>query len=122
MKYILTILIFLSIISCNDGADELIGSWKNKEMTDVRIAGPNVIEKITFFENDSGVKELIRNNKRIDRYSFSFKYNFDRNAKIIDFYQDEPSGMRLKILKLNDSEMELLNSSTKKPMRYERIK
>lgn len=121
MKFALTILIFLSIVSCNkNDSNKLIGSWKNKDLVDVKVAGANVNQKITFYKNDTAVVEFFRNNEKVDTYNF--KYKFNTKAKIINLFNGEAISMKLKVLKLNNSEMELLNPNMENPMRYERIK
>ena len=128
-----TFLIFFLAVSCNKNVEqkelirsskridnveqkELIGSWKR---TNLDSQYPKNYSQKTTFTNDSLIFEEYDKKKLVTR--INAKYKFDEVTKIIN-YDVGNTKIELKVLKLNNSEMELLNINQKKPMRFKLIK
>jgi hypothetical protein len=112
VKYLTIIILFISISSYQEiQTDKLIGSWKMKDVVDT--TGKNIVDKSTFTKDNLLISEFISNGKTIEKDVFN--YSLNNNVLTIKFknqYYD------LKIVKLNDSEMELFNSKENKVIRY----
>lgn len=116
IKYLTFIILFISISSCQEiQTDKLIGSWKMKDVVDT--TGKNIVDKSTFTKDSLLISEFISNGKTIEKDVFN--YNLKNNVLTIKFKNQSSD---LKILKLNDSEMELLNSKENKVIRYVKFK
>ncbi len=109
--------IFLMVASCSQNIEpkKLIGSWKMRDV--INQTEQNVSDKTTF-DNDSLVVEIFADKKL--NYRVSAKYKFDKTFNIIH-YEIMSIKIDLKILKLTNTEMELLNTKEKKSVRYIRI-
>jgi hypothetical protein len=115
MKYYILVLFSIFIISCqNTEIENLYGIWKTKDFLDT--TNNNFEDKITFTKDSVMIIEIISKkkivSKLIESYSLrnnilTLKYN---NAHNFDF----------KIIKLNKSEMELLNLNENKIIKYVR--
>lgn len=115
MKYILTIPILFLVVSCkNIEPKELIGSWKMRDVVDQ--TGQNATEKTTFYNGDSLTIEMFLDKKLYEKQSG--KYTFDTISKMIHIQAPKSGKLDFKVLKLTNSEMELLNSKQKKPIRF----
>jgi len=106
-------LIISIIVSCNTiKKKELIGSWKRINLDCQNCKGYS--QKITF-TNDSMFFDEYENNKLVGRNST--KYEFDEVYKTIN-YDAGNVKVQLRVLKLKDLEMELLNTNQKKTMKF----
>ncbi|MGQ7947572.1 hypothetical protein [Flavobacterium sp. WC2509] len=115
MKYIFTILILLLIISCKKiEPKELIGSWKMRDVIDQ--SGQNATDKTTFYHGDSLIMEMFANKKLVEKQNG--KYKFDTISNIIQIEVGNAKISNIKVLKLTDSEMELLYEKQKKTTRF----
>lgn len=113
VKYLVTAILFISIISCQKiQTDKLIGSWKMKDL--VNTTGKNVKDKTTFTKDSLLITELISNGKTIEKEIF----NYSLKNNIITIKARDQYSFDFKILKLNNSEMELLNIKENKAFRY----
>ena len=113
VKYIVTLILFVSIISCQEiQTDKLIGSWKMKDLVDT--TGKNIEDKTTFTKDNLIITELISNGKIIEKEIFN--YSLENN--ILTIKAGEQYRSDFKILKLNDSEMVLLNIKEKRAHKY----
>lgn len=106
------------MLSCNRNFEqkELIGSWKR---TNLDAQYPKNYSQKTTFTNDSLIFEEFDKEKLVTR--IIAKYKFDAVSKIIN-YDTGNTKVELKVLKLNNSEMELLNMNQKKAMRFKLAK
>lgn len=116
MKYIFTILISLLIISCSKKIEpkELIGSWKMRDVIDQ--SGQNATDKTTFYRGDSLIMEMFANKKLVEKQNGEYK--FDTISNIIQIEVGNAKISNIKVLKLTDSEMELLYEKQKKTTRF----
>jgi len=113
VKYIVTLILFVSIISCQEiQTDKLIGSWKMKDLVDT--TGKYIEDKTTFTKDNLIITELISNGKIIEKEIFN--YSLENN--ILTIKAGEQYRSDFKILKLNDSEMVLLNIKEKRAHKY----
>lgn len=80
--------------------------------------GENVVEKTTFTK-DSIIIEMYANKKLIERFSSSYQFDTVNNAI---HYVIKKHKLKLKIMKLTDSEMELLEPKTNNPILFSRAK
>ncbi|WP_338840343.1 lipocalin family protein [Flavobacterium ginsenosidimutans] len=113
VKYLVAIILLISIISCQKiQTEKLIGSWKMKDL--VNTTGKNIEDKTTFTKDSLLIFELISNGKTIDKEVAN--YNLKNNIITVKFKDQNPYAF--KILKLNNSEMELLNIKEKRAYRY----
>lgn len=113
LKYLVALIFFISIISCQEiQTDRLIGSWKMRDL--VNTTGKNIEDKTTFTKDSLLIFELISNGKTIDKEVAN--YSLKNNIITVKFKNQNPYDF--KILKLNNSEMELLNIKEKRAYRY----
>lgn len=82
-------------------------------------SGQNATEKTTFYRGDSLVMEMFANKKLVEKQNG--KYKFDTISNIIHIQLGKTGTSDLKVLKLINSEMELLYPKQKKPIRFIRI-
>ncbi|WP_196216464.1 lipocalin family protein [Flavobacterium sp. LC2016-01] len=112
VKYLTIIILFISISSCQEiQTEKLIGSWKMEDVVDT--TGKNIVDKSTFTKDNLLISEFISNGKTIEKDIFN--YSLKNNILTIKFKEQYSD---LKIVKLNDSEMELLNIKENKIIRY----
>lgn len=117
MKNIFAIGVLLLVFSCkNIEQKKLIGSWKMLNVIDQ--TGENVVEKTTFTK-DSIIIEMYANKKLIERFSSSYKFDTVNN---VIYYVIKKHKLKLKIMKLTDSEMEVLGPKTNNPILFSRAK
>ncbi|MEN2399299.1 hypothetical protein GKZ90_0005895 [Flavobacterium sp. MC2016-06] len=115
MKYLFTILVLLLIVSCKSiEPKELIGSWKMRDFIDQ--SGQNGTDKTTFYHGDSLAIEMFANKKLVEKQNG--KYKFDTISNIIQIEVGNAKISNIKVLKLTDSEMELLYEKQKKTTRF----
>ncbi|MHC0447472.1 hypothetical protein ACWA1F_18835 [Flavobacterium sp. 3-218] len=86
-----------------------------KDLVDT--TGKNIEDKTTFTKDNLLILELISNEKIIEKNIAN--YTLEKN--IIKIKYGKRNLFNYEILKLNDSEMELLHSTDKKIYRYIRI-
>ncbi|PTT00515.1 hypothetical protein DBR27_12640, partial [Flavobacterium sp. HMWF030] len=114
VKHVMLALLLISLSSCQKiQTEKLIGSWKMKDL--VNTTGKKFEDKTTFTKDNVVILESISNGKTLDKEigSYTLKNNELLNIKFQNNYSFD-----LKILKLNDSEMELLNIKEKRAVRY----
>ncbi|WP_417940110.1 lipocalin family protein [Flavobacterium sp. RS13.1] len=112
VKYLVVIILLISIISCQKiQTEKLIGSWKMKDL--VNTTEKNIEDKTTFTKDSSLIFELISNGKTIDKEIAN--YSLKNNIITVKFKKQNL--YNFKILKLNNSEMELLNIKEKRAYR-----
>ncbi|WP_337966908.1 lipocalin family protein [uncultured Flavobacterium sp.] len=112
-KYLLLIFLCTLTISCQKiQTDKLIGSWRMKDL--VNTTGKNFEDKTTFTKNHVIILESISNGKTLDKEIGN--YILKNNLLTIKFKNNY--SFDFKILKLDDSEMELLNIKEKRSVRY----
>lgn len=113
IKYLTFIILFISISSCQEiQTDKLIGSWKMKDL--VNTTGKSIEDKTTFTKDSLLIFELILNGKTINKEVAN--YSLKNNIITVKFKNQNPYDF--KVLKLNNSEMELLNINEKRAYRY----
>ncbi len=76
--------------------------------------GQNVVEKTTY-KKDSLIFEMYANKKLIERFSSSYKFDTVNNTIHYEFSKQK---LNLKIVKLTESEMEVLAPKTNKPILF----
>ncbi len=116
-KIIYIIFIFILILSCNKNTEQenLIGSWQK---TNVNYPNFKYYSQRTTFTDDSLIFEEFQKEKNVTR--LSSKYKFDAKSKVIS-YNTGNNTMELEVVKLNESELELLNKCQKKTIKYKRV-
>ncbi|MDQ6470921.1 hypothetical protein RB619_09730 [Flavobacterium sp. LHD-80] len=108
VKYLIATVLFISISSCHEiQTDKLIGSWKMKDLD------KNIEDKTTFTKDNLLIREFISHGKTIEKDVFN--YSLKNNIIIMKFKNQDSD---FKIVKLNDSEMELFNIKENKVIRY----
>ncbi|WP_026728109.1 lipocalin family protein [Flavobacterium denitrificans] len=113
VKYLTIIILLISISSCQEiQTDKLIGSWKMKDLVDT--TGKNIEDRTTFTKDNLLIFELLSNGKTIEKEVANYTL---KNNVITVIFKNQIL-YNLKILRLNNSEMELLNSKDKKAYRY----
>lgn len=113
VKYSVAIILLISIISCQEiQTEKLIGSWKMKDL--INTTGKNIEDKATFTQDSLLIIEFISNGKTIEKEIF----NYSLKNNIITVKARDKYSFDFKILKLNNSEMELLNIKEKRAYRY----
>jgi len=112
MKLKLLILLFISI-SCNKNENDLLGSWKLKDVVDQ--SRQNASDKLTFLKNKIVTAELFANKKLVDKVNG--KYNYEKQKGILTLDFGKNAIVIYKIQKLNNNELELLDIKSKKVIR-----
>lgn len=113
LQYFLVLILLISINSCQTiQTENLIGSWKTRDLIDT--TGKNIENKATFTKDGLFITEFLSCGKTIEKEIFT--YNLKNN--IITIKSKNQYSFYFKILKLNDSEMELLNIKENKVLRY----
>ncbi len=105
------------MLSCNENTEQknLIGTW---ERTNLNYPNSKYYSQKITFTDDSLSFEEFQKEKNITR--LSSEYKFDAKSKVIS-YNVGNTKVELEVLKLNNTEMELLNKNEKKPMKHKRV-
>jgi len=113
VKFLIGIIFCVSISSCQEiQNDKLIGSWRTRDLVDT--TGKNIEDKVTFTRDSLFIIEFLSNGKTIEKEIF----NYSLKNNIITIKYKNQNSLDFKILKLNGSEMELLNIKENKTLRY----
>ena len=113
VNFLIGIIFCVSINSCQEiQPDKLIGSWRTRDLVDT--TGKNIEYKVTFTRDSLFITEFLSNGKTIEEEIF----NYSLKDNIITIKYKNQYSLDFKILKLNGSEMELLNLKENKAMRY----
>lgn len=117
----LFISILIIAVSCKSSESKietkaLIGSWTMRDVIDQ--TGQNATEKTTFTKDSVSV-EIFSNNKLVEKINGQYKFDTIKN---VIRYEFEKQKLNVKIIKLTESEMEILSPSSKNPIRLIRAK
>jgi hypothetical protein len=116
---ILALYILFVIASCQTtiSKEKLLGSWTT-EQDESKYPKNGVLDKLTFFENDSFKFEMYLNGKLHE--SFSGKYIFDEKRKLITTKVDTME-FTSEIIELTNSRLSTKNEKMKTISNYKRL-
>ncbi len=112
-KFLLLISFCLTISCQKVQTDKLIGSWEMKDL--VNTTSKDFEDKTTFTKDNIVILESISNGKTLDKIIGSYTL---KKGDLINIKFENDYSFDFKILKLDDSEMELLNIKEKRAVRY----
>lgn len=113
MKYSLLILFCTLIISCQQiETENLVGIWKTKDLLDT--TNNNFEDKVTFTNDNLLIIEIISKGKVVNKELGTYELKND----IITLKFENQYSFDFRILKLDKSEMELLNIKENRIVKY----